>query len=93
MAILYRGFLEMELLKPTYAAIALTGLHITKPFQTLLADKESTYSTLLNALKLLYDDLTCISPQTFLTTEKIVTFISLSVLVLKNVYWSILVAA
>ena len=76
MAILDRGFLEMELLKPIYAAIALTGLHITKPFQTLLADKETTYSTLLNAFKLLYDDLTCILLQTFLTTEKIVTFIS-----------------
>ena len=76
MAILDRGFLEMELLKPIYSAIALTGLHITKPFHTLLTDNQTTYSTLMKSFKLLYNDLTSIPAKDFLTTEKVVTFIS-----------------
>ena len=45
-AILDRSFNEMELLKPIYAAIALLGLNITRPFHTLLINPCTTYSTL-----------------------------------------------
>ena len=76
MAILDRGFLEMELLKPIYAAIALMGLHITKPFHSLLVDKKTTYSTLLESFKLLYHDLTNIPASQYLTITKVVTFVS-----------------
>ena len=70
------GFIEMELLKPIYASIALTGLHVTKLFHTLLIDSETTYSTLLSSFKQLYDDRTNIPAKNFLTTCKVVTFVS-----------------
>ena len=50
-AILDRSFIEMELLKPIYGAIALLGLHITRPFHTLLIDPSTTYSTLMASLQ------------------------------------------
>ena len=55
--ILDRGFLEMEVLKPNYAAIALVDLHILKPFHNLMLDKDTTYSTLLNSFPKLYEEL------------------------------------
>ena len=74
--ILDRGFIEMELLKPIYASIALTGLHVTKPFHTFLIDSETPHSTLLSSFKQLYNDLTNIPAKNFLTTCKVVTFVS-----------------
>ena len=55
--ILDRSFIEMELLKPIYGAIALLGLQITRPFHTLLIDPITTYSTLMVSFKRLYEDL------------------------------------
>ena len=46
-AILDKSFIEIELLRPIYGAIALIGLHITRPFLTLLIDTSTTYSTLM----------------------------------------------
>ena len=44
-SILDRTFVEMEILKPTYVAIALLGIHILKPYQFLLMDSDTSYST------------------------------------------------
>ena len=63
-AILDRSFIETELLKPIYGAIALLGLHITRPFHTLLIDPTTTYSTLMVSFKILYKDLTEIPAKT-----------------------------
>ena len=49
-AILDRTFIEMELLKPVYGTITLLGLHITRPFHTLLVNPSTTYSTPKNFL-------------------------------------------
>ena len=68
-AILDRSFIEMELLKPIYGAIALLGLHITRPFHTLLIDPSTTYSTPMVSFKRLYKDLTEIPAKSFLTTN------------------------
>ena len=50
-SILDKSFIEMELLKPIYGAIALLGLHITRPFHTLLIDPSNTYFALMVSLK------------------------------------------
>ena len=55
--ILDRSFIEMELLKPIYGAIAFLGLRITRPFHTLLIDPSTIYSTLMVSFKRLYKDL------------------------------------
>ena len=54
--ILDRSFIEMGLLKPIYGAIAFLGLHITKPFRTLLIDPSTRYSTLMVSFKRIYKD-------------------------------------
>ena len=75
-AILDRSFIEMELLKPIYGAIALLGLHITRPFHTLLIDPSNTYSTLMVSFKRLYKDLTEIPAKNFLATDKVAYFMT-----------------
>ena len=59
-AILDRGFVEMEILKPIFAAIALLGVHVTRPFHKLLMDPSTDYSQLLNVYPQLYGELTTI---------------------------------
>ena len=60
-AILDRNFVDMEILKPILATITLLGIHITRPFQYLLTDPEtSKYSILIVAFKKLYENLTMI---------------------------------
>ena len=73
-AILDRSFIEMELLKPIYGAIALLGLHITRPFHTLLIDPSTTYSTLMVSFKRLYKDLTEIPAKNFQATNQVTYF-------------------
>ena len=75
-AILDRSFIEMELLKPIYGAIALLGLHITRPFHTLLIDPSTTYSTLMVSFIRLYKDLTEIPAKNFLTTDQVAYFVT-----------------
>ena len=75
-AILDRSFIEMELLKPIYGAIALLGLHITRPFHTLLIDPSTTYSTLMVSFKRLYKDLTEIPPKNILATDQVAYFVT-----------------
>ena len=59
----------MEVLKPIYAAIAIVGVHILKPFHHLILDKSSKYSTLLKSFPKLYEELISISPDQMLTLE------------------------
>ena len=79
-AILDRSFIEMELLKPIYGAIALLGLHINRPFHVLLIDPSTTYSTLMVSFKRIYKDLTEIPAKNFLTTDQVAYFVT------KNIY-------
>ena len=44
-SILDCSFIEMEVLKPIYAAIAFVGIHILKPIHHLFLDKDTKYST------------------------------------------------
>ena len=44
-------------MKPIFCAVALVGIHITKPFQALLIDTETNYSTLGVAFPKLYEEL------------------------------------
>ena len=71
-----RSFIEMELLKPIYGAITLLGLHITRPFHTLLIDPSTTYSTLMVSFKRLYKDLTEIPAKNFLTKDQAAYFVT-----------------
>ena len=75
-AILDRSFIDMKLLKQLYGAIALPGLHVTRPFHTLLIDPSTTYSTLMISFKRLYKDLTEISAKNFLTTDQVAYFVT-----------------
>ena len=65
-AILDRCFLEMDIFKPIFCATCLVGIHLTRPFQALLHDTETTYATLPNAFPLLYQNLTEIVVEEFL---------------------------
>ena len=56
---------------------SISGIHITRPFHLLLIDPDTNYSTLLAAFKQLYQDLTTIKADRFLTTdEQVCTFVS-----------------
>ena len=68
-SILDRSFLEMEGSEPIYAAIAIVGVHILKPFHHLILDQSSKYSTLLKSFPKLYEELISISPDQMLTLE------------------------
>ena len=74
-AILDRSFVDMEILKPILTTIALLGIHITRPFQSLMLDTCTTYSTLLSAFKELYENFS-IPPERYLTTDYVATFVS-----------------
>ena len=73
--ILDRSFVDMEILKPIFASIALLGVHITRPFHTLLMDADTNYTTLLQSFSTLYNDLTTISPKHYLNCEKVCNFV------------------
>ena len=75
-AILDRSFVEMEVLKPILATISLLGIHITRPFQSLLMDPTTNYSTLLTSFQTLYDNLTNIPPEKYTHLEYTATFVS-----------------
>ena len=74
--VLDRSFVEMEILKPIFAAISLLGVHITRPFQTLLMDSATTYSVLLTAFKQLYNDLTTKSATEYNGVSQVATFVT-----------------
>ena len=72
MAILNRNFLDMELFKPVLSATALIGVHIGRPFLSLLLDKETTYETLIKAFPTLYTELVNLNYEQFLQTDEMV---------------------
>ena len=47
----------MPTLKPIFCAVALVGIHITKPFQALLIDPDTNYSSLAVAFPKFYEEL------------------------------------
>ena len=73
-AILDRDFLEMEVLKPIYAGVALIGVHITRPFHHIILDPETNYTTLLDVFKQLHLQLTTIKPEFLITKEHVLKF-------------------
>ena len=66
-AFLDRSFVDMGILRPIFATIALLGIHITRPFQYLLMDTDTNYSTLLSSIANLYENLTYIVPGNYIT--------------------------
>ena len=67
----------MPILRPIFCAIALVGIHITKPFQALLIDVDTNYSTLAIAFPKLYDELKTIHTIDLCsTTIQVLTFMS-----------------
>jgi len=64
--ILDRGFIEMEVLKPIYAAFTIVGIHVLKPYHLLFLDKETNYSTILSSFPKLHNNLLLISPEEML---------------------------
>ena len=56
--ILDRSFLDMELFKPVFCATVFIGIHIARPFLSLLLDTETNYDTLLEAFSKLHQNLT-----------------------------------
>ena len=60
--ILERSFIDIEVLKRIFAAVSLMGVQITRPFHYLLMDTSTTYSTILEAFPMLYDELTKVQP-------------------------------
>ena len=70
LSILDHSFLEMEVLKPMYAAIALVGIHThNKTLSSPCLGKNSKYSTLMNAFPTLYEELVTITPDKLLRVE------------------------
>ena len=71
-----RSFLDMELL---FCAVALIGIHFTKPYLILLLDKRTTYERLIQAFPLFYTDLKNASldlDKMMQTDTKIVDFVN-----------------
>ena len=75
-SILDRTFVEMEVLKPIYAAIALLGIHILKPYYFLLMDPHTNYSTLLKVFPQLYQELLTVAPSAMLMREQCSHFVN-----------------
>ena len=75
-SILDRSFVDMEVLKPIFTAISLIGIHITRPFQTLLIHPSTNYSTLLEAFATLYKDLTTTEIPQLIDTNRVLAFAS-----------------
>ncbi len=75
-AILDSGFLDIEILKPIFAAIVLIGIHVSRPYHMLLTDKDTVYSTLLDSFPKLYQELTTIDSSELLTTKQVLFFVS-----------------
>ena len=71
--------IDMELLKPIFAAISLRGIHILRPFHKLIMHPSTNYSTLLEAYPKMYDDLQTVSPKDlFQTNVQVFKFVSSS---------------
>ena len=56
-SILDRTFVDMDILKPIFNAIALIGIHVSRPFQSLIMTTDTTYSKLRSVYPKLYEEL------------------------------------
>jgi len=75
MAILDRNFVEMtDILKPLYAATALLGVHVLRPFYQLLIDLDTTYTSLLTVFPKLYEELSTMEPDELFSKQQVFTF-------------------
>ena len=74
-SILDRSFAEMEVLKPIFCAISLLGIHITRPFHSLLLDKNTTYTMLKTCFQKLYEEMKETPSTVLLTTTQKLTFV------------------
>ena len=52
----------MAILKPIFCAVALCGIHITKPYEAFLNSETTKYSSLLEAFPIFYQELCHIDP-------------------------------
>ena len=76
MAILDRSFIELgDILKPIFCATVILRYHITRPFNRLLLDLDTTYDTLLVAFQKLYE-LTNTDAESLLTTDQVFNFVN-----------------
>ncbi|XP_066926157.1 uncharacterized protein [Clytia hemisphaerica] len=75
-AIIDRSFVQMEILKPIFAAISLLGIHVTIPYHALLMNTETNYSLILKSFSQLYKELTEIQASRLLTLDRVFTFVS-----------------
>lgn len=75
-AILDRSFSEMEILKPIFASATVLAIHVSWPYQTLLLQEQTVYSTLLIAFSALYNDLTTVKASELLELTKVFTFVT-----------------
>lgn len=72
-----RIFLDMELLKPIFCATALTRIHFTSPFLSLILDTRPTYETLITTFLIIYQDLSNIDIEQMLKTlQRVVNFVN-----------------
>ena len=74
----------MEVLKTIYTATALVGIHITRPFHSLILDPLTTYTTLLSGFKSLYQELTSTQAKDMVTKEQIFQFVSKDVVLISQ---------
>ena len=70
--ILDRSFLDMELFKPVFCATVFIGIHIARPFLSLLLDTETNYDTLLETFSKLHQNLTHTQISKYLQFESVV---------------------
>ena len=74
----------MEVLKPIFCTTSLIGIHFTTPYLSLLIDKETTYSKLIESFPV-YKDLAEMKPEKMLQTEaKVITFVSEKMVINKS---------
>ena len=71
-AILDHSFLDMELFNPVFCSTALIGIHVGRPFLSLLLDTETNYYTLLDAFPKLHQNLTDAEIKKYLQFESVV---------------------
>ena len=74
-SILDRTFADMEILKPTYAAPGLLGIHVLNPYHNLMIDKKTIYSTLIKGFPSIYNELTSVSASAMLSFEQCFHFV------------------
>ena len=76
-AIIDRGFLDMEVLKPFFCAAALIGIHYTRPYLALLLNTDTKYDTLIETFPIIYEDFMSTDIDRLLQADtKVVNFVN-----------------